>query len=179
MRRTGDPKTPAGGAILPDGRLAPNSSNNSLFNPDFSTFDVLPENEYTLDPPGGVGHVYSVAGNTFRTVRVPFASGWSDNDLRLVFGAFTFLLAQGTTFDFTTYVPGGVTTFGLLDVHMLGLDPFLVDVSFTQAGRAFVVHQEVAPTVPEPTSVLLLASGLTLGVALRRRRRDRYRQPPE
>ena len=155
----------------------PTVSGNNVY-----TFNltVAPGISYSIDPSIATGYIYQTgAGDpNFASVELPNIGNsgpygvylW--NGMSFVFDA---ALAANTVFDFA---PGGVNEFEVLGIDpQLGLDPsnttaFITTLTFEGAGRFTGTMTPVITDVgvPEPTTLVLLATGL-LGCSVIRRRR--------
>jgi hypothetical protein len=155
--------------IAPLGSTYPDDPTYNYLSSSLFGFDVIPGSLYFIDPEASDLFSFAVAGNTYSSLIVPISSGWDTNDLILNFGTFSSLLQQDQIFTF----PAGVSSFTLSGVNLHAGADFTVGTSFSQVGRVFEVTAQAATAVaavPEPTTVVLLITGL---IALRSFRRGR------
>ena len=143
---------------------------------------VQPGVTYFLDPAVATGYIYQTGSGdpNFASVELPDIGNPTPYDLYLWNGsAFVFntTLAPDTVFDFSS---GGVSKFEVLGIDpSLGLDPmnptaFITGLTFESAGNftgTMTPVTENSAAVPEPASLILLASGL-LGFGFVRRRQQ-------
>jgi hypothetical protein len=156
------PETP----LLPN----PNPNTNAVF--DF-TFDSNPTGFTFIDPEVATGYDYQItAGSNFFT-DVLLPTGYGDNLFELWLfdaglGAFvdTATLQGGIAYNFGS---GGVDLFRITGIETsVGLDPndpnaFVTGLQFINPGAPVSMSQTAITTfVPEPTTLLLFLSGMTL-----------------
>jgi hypothetical protein len=132
--------------------------------------------EYFIDPAVATGYAYQIgAGDpNFASVQLPSIQT-NDFDLSyLVDGLWlTALVAPGGTFDFPS---GGVTSFNVTGIDpSLMLNPndataFITGLTFTANGPFTGTQTPLTENVPEPSTIVILASGLA-GILLSQRRR--------
>jgi hypothetical protein len=164
--------------IMPDGKLFTSATGPGAFNPDYFLFDVQPGERYYIDPIAGTTDMFAVGGNLFRTLVVPFSSGYAAGSLLLGYSGKEVAINPGELFEFTTGGFGGVSEFYLKGVRDTDT-PLVVDVSFSDAGRVLVLHQSgtaAVATVPEPAAWQLMCAGLLVGgFGMRRRMQQQSR----
>lgn len=128
----------------------------------------------TFDPPLAPGFNFATAPGSpnFASIQVVNPLPNTSN-LFVTFDGQTDSFTPGSVFNFQQYVPNGVSSFTLtgispLDVQASGGSEFLANITFTQTGQfAFTEtaltspnrFDGVAPSVPEPGSLVLLAVG--------------------
>ncbi|MDX1963475.1 MAG: hypothetical protein SFX18_10000 [Pirellulales bacterium] len=112
-----------------------------------------------IDPVIAIGYDYESASIPFRSVLIPGALPGGDDTFELLFGTLAFTLTAGVEFDFTSFVPDGISEFSIRGIDPSEmLDPtnptaFVTGVTFMEAGITEVVMTPIS--VPEPSSLLL------------------------
>jgi hypothetical protein len=136
---------------------------------------VLAGTEYFIDPSITVGYAYQIgAGDpNFASVQLPSIQS-ADFGLSYLYGGswLTTVVTPGGTFDFPH---GGVTAFDVTGIDpALMLNPgnttaFVTGLTFTADGSFTGTQTPLTTAVPEPSSLVILVSGLGY-LALRSRR---------
>ena len=132
--------------------------------------------EYFIDPSVAIGYTYQIGSDdpNFASVQLPSIQT-DDFDLSyLVDGLWlTALVAPGGSFYFPS---GGVTSFDVTGIDpSLMLNPddataFVTGLTFTASGSFTGTQTPLTDNVPEPSTIVILASGLA-GILLSQRRR--------
>ena len=137
----GNPIMPAAGTPLPRGwRFIVRCSQGLLCTGSGGAGGIprRPAPRAYIDPPIAVGYTYQVEapGPNFASVYIPAALPNGDGAFQVEFNGQTAALIAGQVFDFTTVVPGGVSTFRITGIETSeALDPasataFITGVTF-------------------------------------------------
>jgi len=132
-----------------------------------------------VDPAYALGYSFASSSTNFKAVLVPNATPSGDVNFTVNFGAFSFPIVAGQSFDFTQYVPDGVSQFTITGIDDM-LDPndptaFVTGLEFMDDGLADFTMQAIT-AVPEPSTVLLLCSPLVAILAHRGWRRFKRKE---
>jgi hypothetical protein len=127
-----------------------------------------------VDPDYAAGYLYEADGSNFASFTVPNALPGGDDLFSLAFGGMTHTLQAGQAFNFTDYVPGGVSEFQLLGIDLseqvdpTQLPPFVSGFKFIDDGVVTLTQTPLlaqAAAVPEPASLAIWSIG-AIGMAV-------------
>ena len=132
-----------------------------------------------FDPPFASAYSYHLDfGPNFATVEVPDTVNLSQTTFTLSFNGFVETLTKGTVFDFTAFVPGGITDFIISGIIPDGLkDPnggneFFTSITFVDGGQGQFTQTPISDN-PEPGSLTLMGLGAVGLIGWHRRRAKR------
>lgn len=141
----------------------------------------------SLEPTAVVtAYRYRVTENLFTHFVLPFSMPAGDSELQVEVDGQIVPYTPGTLFDFTTYVPGGVSEFFLSGINIeegFLLDevlPFVSGLRFAQNGIANlrISPADIAVLVPEPSTNFLVLIGTAVMLHFSRRLRGLSPVPP-
>jgi hypothetical protein len=137
-----------------------------------------------LDPVYATGYSYHVDGSNFASFTVPNALPGGDEDFELLFGGMNFSLHSGDQFNFTDYVPLGISDFQLTGIAVSeqvdpdALPPFVAGFKFTTEGVATLTQTPIlsdsTAATPEPGSMAIWGLGAVGCAILGFRRRKTH-----
>lgn len=164
------------GSSSPSDYVVPPVSVSGAFLTTFPVGDGYGTNNFIyIDPEVAIGYHYEIEGSTAAAFVVPEALPGGDDTFELYFNEYQYTLHAGEEFDFTAYVPEGVSEFFLLGLDLseaidpLEEPPFVSGLKFTSEG-VITVTQSALVAVPEPSTLALGILGL-LGITFTRRQR--------
>jgi hypothetical protein len=137
-------------------------------------FPGMPTDRW-FDPPWAFGYNYVMTSESLFTGILDFPTGLGDHFNVSVGGTSLGIFSPGMGVDFTDNFPGGVSEFSVTGINPLvdAADPlaFPLKLSFNTSTADFDMQAlPGASAIPEPSSVLLLGSGIAVVFLAMRRR---------